>query len=61
MAKTWSWGEVASNKRAKGTGSGGTGGGFFVRGDLILKWEGYYDLHFKWLNIKQLIFHWEEN
>ncbi|MFP7291629.1 hypothetical protein [Enterococcus hirae] len=52
MAKTWSWGEVASNKRAKGTGSGGTGGGgtgggFFVRGDLILKWEGYYDLHFK--------------
>lgn len=34
MAKTWSWGEVASNKRAKGTGSGGTGGGFFVRGDL---------------------------
>lgn len=35
MAKTWSWGEVAKvNKRAKGTGSGGTGGGFFVRGDL---------------------------
>ncbi len=29
MAKTWSWGEVAKgNKRAKGTGSGGTGGGF---------------------------------
>ncbi|STP30031.1 Uncharacterised protein [Enterococcus durans] len=29
MAKTWSWGEVAGNKRAKGTSEK-----FFVRGDL---------------------------
>ncbi|MEI1233527.1 hypothetical protein [Enterococcus mundtii] len=42
MAKTWSCGEVVSNERAKGIG-----GCFFVRGDLILKWEGYYGLQSK--------------